>query len=38
MAVEPGMAADGYVEVRPIDGELTAGQLVVVGIAEKPQL
>jgi len=29
--VEPGLAADGFVEVKPIDGKLDAGQLVVVG-------
>jgi hypothetical protein len=29
--VEPGLAADGFVEVRPLDGALDAGQLVVVG-------
>jgi len=30
--VEPGLAADGFVEVKPIDGKLDAGQLVVVGM------
>jgi Putative peptidoglycan binding domain len=29
--VEPGMAADGFVEVRPVQGSLTPGQLVVIG-------
>lgn len=29
--VEPGLAADGFVEVRPLEGTLEAGQLVVVG-------
>jgi hypothetical protein len=29
--VEPGMAADGFVEVRPLTGTIKAGQLVVVG-------
>jgi len=29
--VEPGMAADGFVEVTPVDGTLKPGQLVVVG-------
>ncbi len=31
LVVEPGLAANGYVEVIPIDGTLTPGQLVVVG-------
>ena len=31
MVVEPGLAANGYVEVTPLDGALTPGQLVVVG-------
>lgn len=29
--VEPGLAADGFVEVKPIEGALKPGQLVVVG-------
>lgn len=29
--VEPGLSAGGFVEVTPIDGTLTAGQLVVIG-------
>jgi peptidoglycan hydrolase-like protein with peptidoglycan-binding domain len=29
--VTPGLSADGYVEVTPVDGTLQAGQLVVVG-------
>ena len=29
--VEPGLSANGYVEVKPVDGTLTPGQLVVVG-------
>jgi hypothetical protein len=29
--VEPGLSADGYVEVTPVDRTLAAGQLVVVG-------
>jgi hypothetical protein len=33
--VEPGMAADGYVEVRPLEGVLKAGQMVVVGNANR---
>jgi peptidoglycan hydrolase-like protein with peptidoglycan-binding domain len=35
MPVTPGMAADGFVEVQPINGDLAAGQLVVVGNAEE---
>jgi peptidoglycan hydrolase-like protein with peptidoglycan-binding domain len=31
IVVEPGLAADGFVEVTPVDGTLEAGQLVVVG-------
>lgn len=31
LVVEPGLSADGYVEVTPIDGTLAPGQLVVVG-------
>jgi hypothetical protein len=31
VVVEPGLAADGYVEVTPVDGSLTPGQLVVIG-------
>jgi peptidoglycan hydrolase-like protein with peptidoglycan-binding domain len=31
IVVEPGLAADGFVEVTPIDGTLAPGQLVVVG-------
>ena len=27
----PGLAADGFVEVNPVDGKLAPGQLVVVG-------
>jgi hypothetical protein len=29
--VEPGLSADGFVEVTPVDGTLAAGQLVLVG-------
>jgi Putative peptidoglycan binding domain len=36
VAVEPGLAADGYVEVNPLKGKLEPGQLVVVG-NEKPE-
>jgi len=31
IVVDPGMAADGFVEVTPVDGTLKPGQLVVVG-------
>jgi len=31
ITVEPGLSADGFVEVIPVDGEIQAGQLVVVG-------
>jgi hypothetical protein len=31
VVVEPGMVADGYVEVTPVNGELKPGQMVVVG-------
>lgn len=31
VVVEPGLSADGFVEVTPVDGTLTPGQLVVVG-------
>ena len=31
VVVEPGLSAGGFVEVTPIDGTLTPGQLVVVG-------
>jgi multidrug efflux pump subunit AcrA (membrane-fusion protein) len=31
VVVKPGLAADGYVEVTPVDGTLAPGQLVVVG-------
>ena len=33
IAVEPGLAADGFVEVNPLSGTLKPGQLVVVGHA-----
>jgi peptidoglycan hydrolase-like protein with peptidoglycan-binding domain len=36
IAVQPGLSADGFVEVTPADGALAPGQLVVVGY-EKPQ-
>jgi peptidoglycan hydrolase-like protein with peptidoglycan-binding domain len=31
VVVEPGLSADGFVEVTPVDGTLAPGQLVVVG-------
>jgi len=31
IVVEPGLSADGFVEVTPIDGTLSSGQLVLVG-------
>ena len=31
VVVKPGMSANGYVEVTPVDGKLAPGQLVVVG-------
>src|SRR5919106_129273 len=31
IVVEPGLAADGFVEVTPVEGKLEPGQLVVVG-------
>lgn len=31
LAVQPGLAADGFVEVAPVEGSLEPGQLVVVG-------
>lgn len=32
--VEPGLAADGLVEIAPLEGELAEGDLVVVGLGE----
>ena len=29
--VKPGLSADGFVEITPVDGTLSAGQLVLVG-------
>jgi peptidoglycan hydrolase-like protein with peptidoglycan-binding domain len=34
VTVEPGMVADGYVQVKPVKGSLEPGQLVVVGNAQ----
>lgn len=36
VVVEPGMSADGFVQVTPVSGALTPGQLVVIGY-ENPQ-
>jgi multidrug efflux pump subunit AcrA (membrane-fusion protein)/peptidoglycan hydrolase-like protein with peptidoglycan-binding domain len=36
LVVEPGLSADGYVEVTPVEGTLEPGQLVVVG-TENPE-
>jgi len=36
VTVEPGLSADGYVEVRPVDGTLTPGQFVVIGYEKGP--
>ena len=35
IVVEPGLSAGGFVEVTPIDGTLSPGQLVVVGYEKK---
>jgi peptidoglycan hydrolase-like protein with peptidoglycan-binding domain len=35
IAVEPGLSADGLVEVTPVDGALAPGQLVVIGFEQK---
>jgi len=35
VVVEPGMSADGYVQVTPVQGALDPGQLVVIGY-ERP--
>jgi multidrug efflux pump subunit AcrA (membrane-fusion protein) len=35
VVVEPGLSADGFVEVTSVDGTLAAGQLVVVGYERK---
>jgi hypothetical protein len=31
LEVKPGLSADGFVEITPVDGKLSAGQLVLVG-------
>lgn len=35
VVVEPGLSANGFVQVTPVDGALTPGQLVVVGYENK---
>jgi hypothetical protein len=35
IVVEPGLSADGFVEVKPTSGELKPDQLVVVGYGSK---
>jgi peptidoglycan hydrolase-like protein with peptidoglycan-binding domain len=37
VVVQPGLAADGYVAVTPVNGTLSAGQLVVVGYKSPEQ-
>jgi hypothetical protein len=37
MEVKPGLSADGFVEVTPVDGTLSAGQLVLVGYESGPE-
>ena len=34
VTVDPGLSADGYVAITPIDGSLKAGDLVVVGFEQ----
>jgi peptidoglycan hydrolase-like protein with peptidoglycan-binding domain len=35
IAVEPGLSADGFVEVTPVNGTLAPGQLVVIGFEQQ---
>jgi len=35
VVVEPGLSADGFVQVTPVDGTLSAGQLVLVGYEQE---
>jgi len=35
ITVEPGLSANGFVEVKPLDGTLSPGQLVVIGFEQK---
>jgi hypothetical protein len=36
ITVEPGLSADGFVAVTPVDSTLTPGQLVVIGFENNP--
>jgi peptidoglycan hydrolase-like protein with peptidoglycan-binding domain len=36
VVVEPGLSADGFVEVTPVEGTLTPGQFVVIGYEKGP--
>jgi len=36
VVVEPGLSADGFVEVTPVNGSLTPGQFVVIGYEKGP--
>jgi hypothetical protein len=36
ITVEPRLTADGYVEIKPVNGTLTPGQLVVIGYEKQP--
>ena len=31
LEVKPGLSADGFVEITPVNGELSQGQLVLIG-------
>lgn len=35
ITVEPGLSANGFVEVKPLDGTLSPGQLVAIGFEQK---
>lgn len=35
VTVEPGLSANGFVQVKPLDGTLTPGQMVVIGFEKK---
>jgi len=37
VVVQPGLAADGYVAVTPVNGTLAPGQMVVVGYKSPEQ-
>jgi hypothetical protein len=36
VTVDPGLSAEGYVEVSPVEGDLQPGDLVVIGFDESP--